>query len=145
MQCRHLVDVLKKELDELVEREGQLQRINDALMEAMSQQHPDDLRWKDKYHEQVEINQKLEKQVRELTRTKRSPLSPLSSARRNSLDVAWGDKTDGRSDSVKKMNRFMEGVVTGKQRDSLNRTAKKGGGREIVLRIVDERLNMGMR
>lgn len=82
--CREVVEVMRQELDELVERERQLQRINDALIEAINQQTPDDIKWKEKYQEQVTINQTLEKQLRELARAKRKPLGVLSSNRRHS-------------------------------------------------------------
>jgi hypothetical protein len=57
--CRRIVEILKREIQELQEREENLERVNDALVEAVgqqqnqaSQQHT----WKSKYEDQARAN-----------------------------------------------------------------------------------------
>lgn len=55
-----MIDILKREVEELTEREQKLQRINDTLMEAVRQKEhtcSQDVNWKNKYNEQAKINQ----------------------------------------------------------------------------------------
>ena len=51
-KCRMMIEILKREAEELIEREQKLVRVNDALMEAMGQQQSlesEENDWKSKY------------------------------------------------------------------------------------------------
>lgn len=51
-KCRMMIEVLKREVEELIEREQKLVRVNDALMEAMGKQQSEESEendWKGKY------------------------------------------------------------------------------------------------
>lgn len=51
-KCRMVIEILKREVEELLERERKLGRVNDALMEAMGQQQSKESEendWKTKY------------------------------------------------------------------------------------------------
>jgi hypothetical protein len=54
-----VVDVLKREIEDLAEREGSLTRVNDALVEAVTQQQhalAQESSWKAKCQAQSQIN-----------------------------------------------------------------------------------------
>lgn len=66
-KCRMMVEILKREVEELIEREQKLVRVNDALMEAMGKQQSlesEENDWKNKYEQQLQANLELEEKIR---------------------------------------------------------------------------------
>ena len=66
-KCRMMIEILKREAEELIEREQKLVRVNDALMEAMGKQHSlesEENDWKNKYEQQLQANLELEERIR---------------------------------------------------------------------------------
>lgn len=62
-----MVEILKREVEELIEREQKLVRVNDALMEAMGKQQSlesEENDWKNKYEQQLQANLELEEKIR---------------------------------------------------------------------------------
>lgn len=57
--CKKIVQALRGEIEELLEQEQGLKRLNDALVEAVSEserQWGEENKWKVKYNQQVVIN-----------------------------------------------------------------------------------------
>jgi hypothetical protein len=158
-----LVELLKEELIELAAKEQQLIRVNNALTEVVrkteSVAHLEEASWKQKYEEQLQNNYELRKRLAELESRRDAhcfssldePSTPKKSLKQSYCESgprqrSGNNNENHRSNSISRMEDFMKSGMprVGEFSSSTRRTTltngKKGKG-EIVLRIVDDRLN----